>query len=52
MDLDNEDRWERILSSTMFVIWSTLYATTPSQLVFDRETFFNIKQETNWQFMK
>ena len=37
MDLDNENTWEGILSSTMFAIQSTVHTVTqhtPSQLVF------------------
>ena len=52
MDLDNENQWEGILSSTMFVICSTVHTTTqytPSQLVFGRDTILNINQEANWQ---
>ena len=37
IDLDNENPWEGILSSTMFVMQSSVHTTmqrTPSQLVF------------------
>ena len=49
MDLDNENPWEGILSSTMFVIRSTVHTTTqhtPSQLVFGRDPILNINQES------
>ena len=55
MDLDNENPWEGILSSTMFATQSTVHTTTkhtPSQLVFGRDTMHNINQEANWQIMK
>ena len=55
MDLDNENPWEGILSSTMFVIRSTVHTTmqhTPSQLVFGRDAILNINQEANWQLIK
>ena len=48
MDLDNENPWEGILSSTMFAIRSTVHTTTqhtPSQLVFGRNEILNINQE-------
>ena len=51
MDLDKENPWEGILSSTMFVIWSMVHTTTqyiPSQLVFGMDTMLNINQEANW----
>ena len=50
MDLDNENPWEGILSSTMFAIRSTVHTTTqhtPSQLVFGRDAILNINQEAN-----
>ena len=50
MDLDNENYWEGILSSTMFVIRSKVHTTTQhtlSQLVFGRDEILNIKQEAN-----
>ena len=55
MNLDNENPWEDILSSTMFAIRSTVYTTTqylPSQLVFDRHAILYINQEANWQLIK
>ena len=55
MDLDNENPWEVILSSTMFAIRSTMHTTmqhTPLQLVFGRDTILNINQEANWQVIK
>ena len=55
MDLDNENPWEGILSSTMFTIWSKVHTTTqhtPSHLVFGRDAILNINQETNWQLIK
>ena len=55
MDLDNENPWEGILSSTMFTIRSTVHTTTQhtlSQLVFERDAILNIDQEANWQFIK
>ena len=55
MDLDNENPWEGILSSTMFAIRSTVHTTTqhtPSQLVFGRDAILNINQEANWQLIK
>ena len=54
MDLDNENPWEGILSSTMFAIQSTVYTTTQhttSQLVFVRDAILNINQEANWQLI-
>ena len=55
MDLDDENLWEGILSSTMFAIRSVTHTTTqhtPSQLVFSRDAILNINQEVNWQVMK
>ena len=55
MDLDDENPWEGILSSTMFAIRSTVHTTTqhtPSQLVFGRDAILNINQEANWQLIK
>ena len=52
MDLDHENPWEGVLSSTMFAIRSTVHTTTQhtlSQLVFGRVTIININQEANWQ---
>ena len=51
MDLDNENPWEGILSSTMFAIHSMVHTTTqhtPSQLLFGRDAILNINQEANW----
>ena len=50
MDLDNENHWEGILSSTMFPIRFTVHTTlqlTPSQLVFGRDVILSINQEAN-----
>ena len=50
MDLDNENPWEGIFSSTIFTIQSTVYNTmqhTLSQLVFGRDSIHNINQEAN-----
>ena len=55
MDLDNENPWERILSSTMFAIRSTEHTTTQhisSQLVFSRDVILSIKQEANWHLIE
>ena len=55
MDLDNENPWERSLSSTIFAIRSTVYTTTqhtPSQLVFGRDAIPIINQEAKWQLIK
>ena len=55
MDLDDENSWEGILSSTMFAIRSTVHTTTqhtPSQLVFGRDSFQNVNQEANCQQCK
>ena len=55
MDLDNENPWEGILSSTIFAIRTTVRTTTqhtPSQSVFGRDVNLNIKQEANWQLIK
>ena len=55
MDLDNANPRERILSSTMFAIRSTMHTTTlhiPSQLVFGRDAILIINQEANWQLIK
>ena len=54
MDLDNENPWEGILTSTMFVIWSTVHTTTqctPLQLVFEGNAILNINQEANLQLI-
>ena len=51
MDLDNENHWKGILSSTMFAIQSTVHTTTqhtPSQLIFGRDAILNINEEANW----
>ena len=51
MDLDNENPWEGILSSTMFAIRSTVHTTTQrteSQLVFGSDVILHINQEANW----
>ena len=50
MDLDNENPWEGILSSTMFATRSMVHTTTqytPSQRVFGRSAILNINQEAN-----
>ena len=55
MDLDNENPWGGILSSTLLAIWSTVHTTTQhtlSQLVFHRDTIINVKQEANWELIK
>ena len=55
MDLDNENPWKGILSSTTFAIRSTVHTTTrhtPSQLVFGRDAILNINQEAIWQPIK
>ena len=55
MDLDNENPWEGILSSTIFAIRSKVHTTTqhtPSQIVFGRDVILNIKQEAKWQLIK
>ena len=55
MDLDDENPWEGVLSSTMFAIRSTVHTNIqhiPSQLVFGRDEILNIKQEANWQSIK
>ena len=55
MDLDNENPWEGILSSTMFAIRSTVHITTQyrrTQLVFGRDAILIINQEADWQLMK
>ena len=55
MDLDNENPWERILSSTMFVIQSKVRITTQhprSRLVFGRDAILDINQEANWKLIK
>ena len=55
MDSDNENPWEGILSSTMFITRSMVYTTTKhtsSQVVFGRDAILNINQEANWQFIK
>ena len=49
-DLDNENPWEEILSSTMFAIRSTVQTTTQhtlSQLIFGRDAILNINKEAN-----
>ena len=55
MDLDNENPWEGILSSTIFAIQYKVHTTTqhtPSQLVFGKDAILNINQEANWQLIK
>ena len=55
MDLDDENPWEGILSSTMFPIRSLVHTTTqhtPLQLVFGRDAILDINQEANWQLIK
>ena len=55
MDLDNENPWEGILSSSMFAIWYTVHTTKqhiPSQLIFGRVVIPTINQEANWQLIK
>ena len=52
MDLDDENPWEGIPSSTISTIWSmvhTITPKTPSQLVFGSDMILNINQEANWQ---
>ena len=46
MDLDNENPWEGILSSTMFAIWSMVHTTSQHTLS------HLVGGETNWQFIK
>ena len=55
MDLDFENPRERVLSSTMFAIWSMVHTITqrkPSQSEFGRDAILNINQEANWQLIK
>ena len=55
MDLDDENPWGGILSSTMLAILSTVHTIsqyTLSQLVFGRDDILNINQEANWQLIK
>ena len=48
MDLDNENPWKGILSSTMFMVHTTTQHTPP-QYIFGRDAILNINQEANWQ---
>ena len=55
VDLDKENPWEGILSSTMFAVWFTMHTTTQhtsSQLVFCIDAILSINQEANWQLIK
>ena len=55
IDLDNENPWKGILSSTILAIQSSVNKSTqhpPSQLVFGRDAILKINQEANWQLIK
>ena len=54
MDLNHENPWEGVLSSTMFAILFTAHTFmqhTPSQLVFGINGILNINQEAKWQLI-
>jgi len=54
-DLTSESPRDGILSAAMFALRATYYTivqTTPTQLVFGRDTMLNVKVEANWQMMK
>ena len=53
--LDQDDPWKGILSTTAFAVRSTYHTTlkkTPGQLVFGRDTIFNIKHVANWVYIR
>ena len=55
MDLEDDNPVEGILTSTMFVIGSTVHTTkqhTKSQLVYSKDASLNINQEANSQLTK
>ena len=52
MDLDNENPWEGVFSSTMFAIWSMVHTTTQHTLVFGMDAILYINQEANGQLIK
>ena len=50
MVLDDENPWDRILTSTMFALRATVHTTTqhtPAQLVFGRDSILNTRHEAN-----
>ena len=52
MNLDNENPWEGVISSTLFAIRSMVHTTTqhtPPQMVFGRDAILNINQVVNLQ---
>ena len=53
--LNEDDPWKGILSATAFAIRCTYHTTlhsTPGQLVFGRDTIFNIKHTANWEVIR
>ena len=55
MVLDDENLWDEISASTMFVLHTTVHITTqytPAQLIFGRDSILNTLHEANWQSIK
>jgi Integrase zinc binding domain len=53
-EMDTEDPWTDILSSTAFAIWLTCHGTleaTPGQLVFNRDMVIPVKFTANWAYI-
>jgi hypothetical protein len=56
--LDEDDPWKGILSATAFrAVWSMYHTTLqkmPGQLVFGRDTIFNVQQHTAncWEYIR
>ena len=53
--LDDDNPWDRILTSIMFALRATVHTTTqytPAQLVFGRDSILNTCHEVNWQLIK
>ena len=54
MELDENDPWSGVLSTTMFAVLSTIHTTlqaTPMQLVFGHDAILNIQHEANWKLI-
>eukprot|EP00957_Ditylum_brightwellii_P021043 1585572-Ditylum_brightwellii.AAC.1 len=54
-ELNPKDPWSRILSSVMLALQSMIHMThkaTPMQLVFGRDTMFNVMHLANWYFIQ
>jgi hypothetical protein len=53
-EMDVNDPWSDILSSTVFAIWATCHGileATPGQLVFNRDMVLPLKFNADWAYI-